>query len=179
MKANDGSIGLVIKMNVPALMKAQVSSSLGRAKNSRYQRYLVPYKISIIWFHTRTTMFLWHQWKAIEKSFLTVSWLTFGSKNWPQKQQVKWQSCCILHQTNHCMPSWSNWRWRIQCGFFWGEIGEIYSLLTFGLQNTTHRIFYLYIYSPFCDQSLCHTWSFGWVLLYTWVCVSCNYHTDC
>jgi hypothetical protein len=48
VKANDGSIGLVIKMNVPALMKAQVSSSLGRAKNSRYQRYLVPYKISII-----------------------------------------------------------------------------------------------------------------------------------
>jgi hypothetical protein len=34
-----------------------------------------------------------------------------------------------------------------------GEIGEIYSLLTFGFQITTCRIFYFYIYSPFCDQS--------------------------
>jgi hypothetical protein len=40
---------------------------------------------------------------------------------------------------------------------FVGEIGEIYSLLTFGFQNTTHRIFFFYIYSPICDQSLCHT----------------------
>jgi hypothetical protein len=34
------------------------SSSLGRAKNYRYQHYFVPYKISIISFHSRTTMFL-------------------------------------------------------------------------------------------------------------------------
>jgi hypothetical protein len=38
-----------------------------------------------------------------------------------------------------------------------GEIGEIYSLLTFGFQITTRRIFYFYIYSLFCDQSLCCT----------------------
>jgi hypothetical protein len=38
-----------------------------------------------------------------------------------------------------------------------GEIGETYSLLTFGFQNTTCRNFYFYIYSLFCDQSLCHT----------------------
>ena len=38
-----------------------ISSSLGGAKNYRYQRYFVPYKISIISFHSRTTMFLWHQ----------------------------------------------------------------------------------------------------------------------
>jgi hypothetical protein len=37
------------------------------------------------------------------------------------------------------------------------EIGEIYSLLTFGYQITTHRNFYFYIHSPFCDQSQCHT----------------------
>jgi hypothetical protein len=40
---------------------------------------------------------------------------------------------------------------------FWGEIGEIYSLLTFGFQITTRRIFYFYMYSPFCDHSQCHT----------------------
>jgi hypothetical protein len=38
-----------------------------------------------------------------------------------------------------------------------GKIGEIYSLLTFGFQITTRKIFYFYIYSPFCDQSQCHT----------------------
>ncbi len=31
-------------------------------------------------------------------------------------QQVKWQSCCILHWTNHHPPSWTNQRWWIQCG---------------------------------------------------------------
>ncbi len=41
-----------------------------------------------------------------------------------------------------------------QTCLFDGEIGEIYSLLTFGFQITAHRIFYFYIYSPFCDQSL-------------------------
>jgi hypothetical protein len=35
-----------------------VSSSLGRAKNYRYQRYFVPYKIGIVSFHSETTMFL-------------------------------------------------------------------------------------------------------------------------
>jgi hypothetical protein len=38
-----------------------------------------------------------------------------------------------------------------------GEIGEIYLLLTFGFQITTRRIFYFYTYSPFCNQSQCHT----------------------
>jgi hypothetical protein len=34
-------------------------------------------------------------------------------------------------------------------GFKNGEIGKMYSLLTFGFHNTTRRIFYFYIYSPF------------------------------
>jgi hypothetical protein len=34
------------------------SSSLGRAKNYRYQRYFVPYKIGIVSFHSRTTVSL-------------------------------------------------------------------------------------------------------------------------
>jgi hypothetical protein len=38
-----------------------LSSSLGGAKNYCYQRYFVPYKICIVSFHSRTTMFLWHQ----------------------------------------------------------------------------------------------------------------------
>ncbi len=38
-----------------------LSSSLGGAKNYRYQRYFVPYKICIVSFHSKTTMFLWHQ----------------------------------------------------------------------------------------------------------------------
>jgi hypothetical protein len=46
----------------PALIDADedeiISSSLGRAKNYRYQRYFVPYKISIVSFHSNTTMFL-------------------------------------------------------------------------------------------------------------------------
>ncbi len=37
---------------------SKVSSSLGRAKNSRYQCYFLTYKISIISFYTGTTMFL-------------------------------------------------------------------------------------------------------------------------
>ncbi len=61
-----------------------VSSSLGRAKNSRYQLYLVPLKIIIVWFHTKITIFLLHQLKVLNQSFPMVSWLTFGSKNWPQ-----------------------------------------------------------------------------------------------
>ncbi len=36
----------------------EISSSLGRAKNYHYQRYFVPYKISIISFHNGITMFL-------------------------------------------------------------------------------------------------------------------------
>ncbi len=36
-----------------------------------------------------------------------------------------------------------------------------------GFQCITHEILYFFIYSPFCNQSLCHTWSLGWVLLYT------------
>jgi hypothetical protein len=44
-----------------------------------------------------------------------------------------------------------------KCLFEDEEIGEIYSLLTFGFQITTRRIFHFYIYSPFCDQSQCHT----------------------
>ncbi len=57
-----------------------LKSSLGIYKNSHYQHYLVPSKISIKWFYTRITMFLWHQKKAVEKSFLTISWLMLGSK---------------------------------------------------------------------------------------------------
>ena len=40
---------------------------------------------------------------------------------------------------------------------FDGEIGEMYSLLTFAFQMYTRRIFYFYRHSPFCEQSLCHT----------------------
>ncbi len=42
-------------------MGINILSSLGLPKNSHYQRYLVPYKISVVWFYTKTTMFLWHQ----------------------------------------------------------------------------------------------------------------------
>jgi hypothetical protein len=35
-----------------------LSSSLGGAKNYRYQRYFVPYKIFIVSFHDGTTMSL-------------------------------------------------------------------------------------------------------------------------
>ncbi len=61
-----------------------ISSSLGRAKNSCYQHYLVYSKIMIVWFHKRSTIFLLHQSKSLDKSFPMVSWLTFGFKNWPQ-----------------------------------------------------------------------------------------------
>jgi hypothetical protein len=40
------------------LLVIPLLSSLGRAKNYRYQRYFVPYKISIVSFHSGTTMFL-------------------------------------------------------------------------------------------------------------------------
>jgi hypothetical protein len=38
-----------------------ISSSLGGAKNYPYQHYFVPYRICIVSFHSKTTMFLWHQ----------------------------------------------------------------------------------------------------------------------
>jgi hypothetical protein len=60
-------------------------SSLGRAKNSRYQRYFVPYKISIVSFYIGTTMFFYDtNRKAVGLSFLMVSWLMLGSKNSPK-----------------------------------------------------------------------------------------------
>ena len=61
-----------------------ILSSLGRAKNYRYQQYFVPSTIIIVWFGTRTTIFVLHQWKALDESFPTVSWLMFGSEIRPQ-----------------------------------------------------------------------------------------------
>ncbi len=54
----------------------QLLSSLGIYKNSCYQRYLVPYKISILWFYTKTTMFFMtpikSHWKELSNGILVV-----------------------------------------------------------------------------------------------------------
>jgi hypothetical protein len=55
-------------------------SSLGRAKNYRYQQYFVPLEINKALFHSGAIAFLLHQLKALDQSFRTVSWLTFGSE---------------------------------------------------------------------------------------------------
>ncbi len=50
--------GVLYAPSIGDLPAGCVSSSLGRAKNYCYQCYFVPYKISIVSFHNKTTMFL-------------------------------------------------------------------------------------------------------------------------
>jgi hypothetical protein len=65
-------------------IQIHLSSSLGGAKNYRYQQYFVPLEINKVLFHSGTIAFLLHQWKGLDQSFPTVSWLTFGSEIRPQ-----------------------------------------------------------------------------------------------
>ncbi len=61
-----------------------LASSLGKAINYCLQRYFRPLKKFIVSFYSGTTMFLWHQKKADEETFLMISRWTLGSKIWPQ-----------------------------------------------------------------------------------------------
>ncbi len=60
-----------------------------------------------------------------------------------------------------------------------GEIVEIYSLLTFGFQITTPMIFsFLHILIILWPVSMSHLNFWRGPIIHTWVCVSCNYHTN-
>jgi hypothetical protein len=68
--AGSKSSGIGIKIWTKEVVTSQkLSSSLGEAKNYRYQRYFVPYKICFISFHRKTTMFYGPHRKPLKRAF--------------------------------------------------------------------------------------------------------------
>ncbi len=57
-----------------------LSSSLGKAKNYCQQQYFAPLEINKVLFYSEMIAFLLNQQKALDQSFPTLSWLTFGSE---------------------------------------------------------------------------------------------------